>query len=470
MSQTGTAPAPTKLDPAVVRIAMAVIAGGIAVIFDSTIVSIAIDQLGDHLHASLGTIQWVSTGYLLAMFVAIPPSAWLQARLGGKRLWIAALGLFLLGSVLCAFAWDAPSLIAFRVVQGLGGGIMMPLMTTLILQAARGQSMGRLMALIGLPISLGPILGPVIGGVILSWLTWHWLFLVNVPVCLVGAFLAWRILPDDRPAPGPRPTLDGLGLIQLVPGLVGIIYGLSNISKDGGAGRGDVWLPLAVGAVLTGAFVLWGLRHGKCALLDVRLLGHRPLAVGSFLLFLMCIALYGAMLLFPLYFQQLRGHDALAAGLLLIPQGVGALLSRTLGGRLTDDVGPRQVAIAGFLVTALGTLPFAFAGTSTATWWLLLVLLVRGAGLGLVMTPIMSVAFVGLEKQETPDASIITRVAQQLGGSFGTAVLAVVLESAVRHGGTPVSGFHQAFWWATAFTVLGGALALLLPGRRAGHA
>ncbi|SIS20691.1 MDR family MFS transporter [Williamsia sterculiae] len=461
-----TAPsAPTKLDPHVVRIAMAVIAGGIAVIFDATIVSIALRQLTEDLHASLGTIQWVSTAYLLAMFVAIPPSSWLQSRLGGKRLWILALGVFLLGSVLCALAWDAPSLIAFRVVQGLGGGVMMPLMMTLIMQAARGQSMGRLMALIGLPASLGPIVGPVIGGIILHWLDWPWLFLVNVPFCVVGAWLAWRILPDDRPAPGPRPSLDVGGLLLIVPGLVGVIFGLSNVSKNGGFGRGDVWAPVVIGVILTALFVGWGLRRGSRALLDVRLFTHRPLAVGSFLLAVMAIALYGAMLLLPLYFQQLRGQGALGAGLLLIPQGVGALLSRTLGGRLTDDIGPRPVSVLGFVILAAATVPFALAGTDTATWWLMVVLLIRGVGLGLVMTPIMTVSFVGIAPQQMPDASIITRVAQQVGGSFGTAVLAVVLESAARGGGSATSGFHQAFWWATGLTLLGAALSFLLPGR-----
>lgn len=465
MTQTSATPASTKLDPHVVRIALAVIAGGIAVIFDSTIVSIALRQLTDRLHTTLGTIQWVSTGYLLAMFVAIPLSSWLQARLGGKRLWIAALGVFLLGSVLCAFAWNAPSLIAFRVVQGLGGGVMVPLMITLIMQAAGGQSMGRLMALVGLPTSLGPILGPVIGGVILNWLDWRWLFLVNVPVCIVGAILAQRILPNDRPAPGPKPALDVMGMLMLVPGLVAVIFGLSNVSKDGGAGRLDVWLPVLAGVVLVGAFLAWASRRGDAALVDIALFNHRPLAVGSFVLFLLSIALYGAMLLLPLYWQDLRGEDALAAGLLLIPQGVGTLLSRTLGGRLTDDVGPRSVAVLGFLVVAVGTIPFSYAGPDTARWWLMLVLLVRGLGLGLVFTPIMSVAFVGLDRPQVPHASIITRVAQQLGGSFGTAVLAVVLEAAVRHGGSTVSGFHEAFWWATSFTVLGAALSLLLPRR-----
>ncbi|MGZ8177635.1 MFS transporter [Williamsia sp. SKLECPSW1] len=250
-------PTSPGLDPRVVRIALAVVAGGIAVIFDATIVSIALRDLTADLHASLATIQWVSTAYLLAMFVAIPPTGWLQDRVGGKRLWICALGVFMLGSILCAVAWDAPSLIAFRVLQGLGGGVMMPLMMTLIMQAAHGQSMGRLMALVGLPAALGPILGPVIGGVILHWLTWPWLFAVNVPLCLVGAVLAWRILPADGPAAQPRRTLDAVGLTLIVPGLVGVIFGLSNVSKSGGFGRDDVWIPIVAGLALIVAFVGW---------------------------------------------------------------------------------------------------------------------------------------------------------------------------------------------------------------------
>jgi len=449
-----------------VRIAMAIIAGGIAVIFDTTIVSVALRQLAAHLDATVSTIQWVSTGYLLAMFLAIPATGWLQARLGGKRLWLLALGVFVLGSVLCAVAWDAPSLIAFRVLQGLGGGVMMPLMSTLIMQAAHGQPLGRLMAVIGLPVALGPILGPVLGGIILNWLDWRWLFLVNVPICAVGITLAIRILPDDRPAAGHRPALDVVGLLLVSPGVLGVIYGLSNVSKSGGVDRTDVWLPVVVGAVLVAGFVLWAARRGARALIDVRLFRHRPLAVSALLMFLMGFTLYGAMLLLPLFWQELRGHDALGAGLLLIPQGVGNLLSRTIGGRATDELGPRTVAMVGFAIVALATLPFAFADAQTSVVWLLVVLLVRGFGLGLVLTPLMTVAYVGLERTEVPDASIITRIAQQLGGSFGTAVLAVILESAAS-GGTLDGAFDHAFWWATGFTLAATALALVLPGRAA---
>ncbi|MFT4264514.1 MAG: MDR family MFS transporter [Nocardioides sp.] len=454
-----------KLDPHVIRVSLALIAGIIAVIFDTTIVSVAIHDLGTDLDAGVSTIQWVSTGYLLAMFVAIPATSWLQARLGGKRLWIASIVLFLLGSVLCATAWDAQSLIAFRIVQGLGGGIMMPLMTTLLMQAAHGQSLGRLMSIVGLPASLGPILGPVIGGVILTWLDWRWLFLVNVPICLIGIWSAWRILDPDRPAPGsPRPAFDGVGFGLLTPGVVAILFGLSNVSKDGGFGRTDVLLPAIAGLVLVGAFAAWALPRRGRALLDVRLLAHRPLALGTGLLLLTGAALYGSMLILPLYFQDLRDYTALDAGLLLIPQGVGTLLSRSFGGRLTDDVGPRIAALLGFGILTVATVPFAFAGADTPLWWLMLVLLVRGLGLGMAFTPLMSVAFLGLERHEMPDASVFTRVAQQLGGSFGTAILAVILEAAVTGESGAVHGFQIAFWWTVGFVGLATLLSFLLPG------
>ena len=466
MTQTAEAPASPRLSPEVLRTTIAVISGGIAVIFDSTIVSVALKQLGIHLHTTVGTIQWVSTGYLLAMFVAIPATGWLQARLGGKRLWLWSLGLFLLGSVLCAFSWNAPSLLAFRVVQGLGGGVMLPLMTTLVMQAARGQSLGRVMAVIALPISLGPILGPVIGGVILNYLDWRWLFLVNVPICVIGAALGWRMLADDRPAPGTRPSFDAVGFALLTPGVVGLVYGLTNVSKPGAFGRADVLVPVLLGLGLVGGFLAWALPRRGRALIDVRLMRHRPLAIGTFLLFLTGVTIYGTMLLLPLFWQEVRSYGPLGAGLLLIPQGIGNLASRPVGGRATDEIGPRTVAVAGFAIITVATLPFAFATGGSAIWWLMAVLLVRGFGLGLVMTPLMSVAYVGLERAEMPDASIITRVSQQLGGSFGTAVLAMILESATSNAHTLddlAHGFDHAFWWAVGFGALAVALSFLIP-------
>ena len=461
-----TTSAPAVPRQAVVT-ALVLLVGGLAVIFDSTIMSIALKTLATELQVSVSTIQWVVTGYLLALAVAIPVVGWAQARFGGKRLWLVALTVFGLASIACSLAWDAPSLIAFRVLQGLGGGLMMPLMATLaIQQVPGGVGLGRLMAVVSLPAALGPILGPTIGGLILTWLDWRWLFWVNVPLCLVGFLLAWKVLPADKPRG--KPKLDWTGLALISPALVGILYGLSNVSRDGGLSSVQVWLPVALGMVLLTVFAATQLRRPVGALVDLGLLKRRPVASSSAVLFLSGASLYGAMLLLPLFFQVVRGTDALTAALLLIPQGVGALLSRTLAGRLTDSIGARVVAIGGFLVMGLATIPFALAGAGTNQWWLMSVLLVRGLGQGAVMIPVMSVAYLGLERDEVPHASIITRLAQQLGGAFGTAILAVILERATS-GATGLAdlayGFDIAFWWAVGFTVVAIAVCLMLPAR-----
>lgn len=447
--------------------AVALIVGGMAVIFDSTIVSIALKTLAADLNVSVGTIQWVSTAYLLALGVTIPVVGWAQARIGGKRLWMIALTIFLLASIACSLSWNAASLIAFRVVQGVGGGLMMPLMATLaIQQVPRGASFGRLMAMVSLPAALGPILGPTIGGLILNWLDWRWMFWVNVPFCLAGLLLAGKLVPNDPPTG--RARLDLVGLLLASPGIVGVLYGMSQVSRPGGFGRVDVWLPALVGVVLLATFGWRASRRPTTALIDVGLLRRRPVASSAAVLFLSGAALYGSMLLLPLFFQLLHGVDVLTAGLLMIPQGVGALLSRFLAGRLTDTIGARTVAVAGFVVMGAATIPFAVADATTSLWWLMAVLLVRGLGTGAVMIPVMAVAYVGLDHGEVAHASLITRLAQQLGGAFGTALLAVILESAVGAGASIealTTGFDVAFWWAVGFTVVAIVVCLVLPSR-----
>jgi EmrB/QacA subfamily drug resistance transporter len=466
MSATTTpAVATGKLDPVVIRTTIAVIVGVVAVIFDSTIVSVALHQLANDLHTSLTTIQWVVTGYLLALGVSVPLVGWLQGLLGGKRLWMAALAVFLLGSILCACAWDAPSLIAFRVLQGLGGGAMLPLITTIIVQAAGGANLGQLMSIAALPTALGPILGPVLGGIILGLGDWRWIFLVNVPLCVVGLVLAALLMPRDEP--GPRDRLDWVGLLLLSPALVGLLWGLSNVTGDGGFGRADVIAPLAIGAALLAVFALWALRRRGRALVDLTVLRSRATWSATALMFLMGASLYGAMLLLPLYWQELRGDDALGAGLLLIVQGAGTLVTRFLAPRLIDVLGARGTAILGFALAAAATVPFAFADAATPVLLLEAVLLVRGFGLGLVVIPLMSVAFVGLERAEVPHASIVTRVAQQVGASVGVALLAVILTTTATATRSLATGFQVAFWCAVGFTGVALVLSLVLPGRSA---
>jgi EmrB/QacA subfamily drug resistance transporter len=461
--------AATKLSPQVRNALLALIVGGIAAILDSTMVTLALHTLVGTLHSSDGTIQWVTTGYLLAMAVAIPITGWAESRWGGKRVWMAALVLFVVGSALCAVSWNDASLIGFRMLQGFGAGLIFPLMQTLAVRAAGGHVSTRLMAAVSLPIALGPILGPVIGGVILNWLSWRWLFLVNVPVIAVGLLLAWRFLPADRhDRTAVRAHLDMIGLVLLAPALGGILLGLSQLSQDGGIGHVGVLVPSLVGVVLLAAFIVWASRPGeRQPIVDIRLLRLRSLGSASAVLFTAGAAMYAAMFLLPLYYQQLRGESALDAGLLMIPQGVGALVARFVVGKLVEWFGARTVTISSFLLAAVATIPFALAGPGTSLCWLAAVLLVRGLGIGAVLIPPMSVAYQEIQPTGIQHATMNTRIAQQVGASFGTAIVAVALQSLLAHGST--SAFQGAFWWAIGITIAALIPALALPaGRIAG--
>ena len=467
MASAAAKPPVEKLDPKVVKTALILIVGGMAVIFDTTIVSVAaLHTLALRLHTSVSTIQWVTTGYLLALAIAVPLSAWALQRFGGKRLWMFSLAVFLVGSVGASLAWNVGSLIASRVVQGVGGGLMLPLMTTLIFQAAGGKSLGRLVTYVAMPALLGPVLGPVIGGAILTHLSWRFMFWVNVPFCVAGFLLAWRYLTDDTPSKDTarKARLDVPGLLLIAPGTSVLLYGLANAGTNAGFGHPDVIIPLAIGVALTAAFTVYALRKAG-PLVEIRLFAKRSVASSSAALFFSGFSLYGAMLLMPLFYQDVRGTTALTAGIMLVPQGIGALLSRTVAGSNIDKYGSRIIVLIGCAIVAASTVPFAFAGPHTNSWLLALWMIIRGFGLGAVTMPLMVAGYIGLDKAQIPHASVLTRTAQQIGGSFGTAVLAVILEDAIAaHHGVLADGFHVAFWWSVGFAVVGVLLSLWLPG------
>jgi EmrB/QacA subfamily drug resistance transporter len=343
---------------------------------------------------------------------------------------------------------------------------MLPVMATLVFQAAKGRALGRTAAWVALPAMLGPILGPLVGGAILTNLDWRFLFWVNIPFCTAGLILAGLYLAKDA-LPAVKPRLDAWGVILLAPGIAGVVLGLSNAGTAAGFGHVDVILPLVIGAVLLVAFAVYALRR-RDPLVDIRLLAVRSVGSSSSVLFLSGFALYGAMLLLPLYYLEVRGVTALTAGLMLVPQGIGTLLSRQIAGPLTDRIGARSIAAVGFLIVAAATVPFCFVDATSNDWLLALWLLVRGIGLGAVTMPVMTAAYVGLDHAQVAHSSVLTRIAQQLGGSFGTAVLAVILEYAltIDGSGDTVDAFHTAFGWATGFALLAMTLCAWLPGRK----
>src|SRR5580658_3128688 len=476
MSASTAAPAASagkeKLDPKLVGLVVIMLLGAIPSLLDTTIVNVAIETIGRDVHTTVSSVQWVITAYLLSFGIVIPLSGWLLARFGGRAAWVFALTVFLVGSVLSGAAWNIGSLIGFRVLQGIGGGLLMPLLTTLILQASGGRQLGRLMATISLPVAVVPILGPVISGLIITNVSWRWIFYVNVPICLAGIVLAWRRL-SGRPAgqPAAQP-LDILGLALLCPALAGLLYGLAQVSSVGGFGHPRVLIPLLAGAALLAGFVLHALRMAGEPLVDLRLFRSRGFTGASGLMFLAGLSIYGAMLLLPLYFQQARGYSALTAGLLLVPQGVGSILPRTIVEKLTDRFGPRPVSLAGIVLAGIGTVPFAMATTHTSDVLLCAALVVRGAGLGAATIALMAGAFQGLAKTDLPHASSATRIMQQVGGAFGAAVLIVILTSqATLHAAAGPAGlaaaFGRTFWWCIGFTIAAILPALLMPGRPA---
>ncbi|OKP89985.1 MDR family MFS transporter [Paenibacillus sp. P32E] len=446
-----------KLDPDVLKVALVLVFGALAPLFDSTMVNVAIDTLRYDLNSTVSVIQWVITGYILTMGMAVPVSGWAVNRFGGKKVYMFALVVFFAGSVLCSLAWNPGSLIGFRLLQGVGAGILIPTLQTVLVQTTGGRNLGRVMSIISVPTLLGPILGPVLGGIMINALSWRWIFYVNIPITIIALLLAWRGIPSDKPSPS-KQSLDIAGLLLLSPAFATLIYSIAQISNYGGLKGSRVILPLVTSLVLMTAFIIYALRTKKAPLLDLRLFKSRIFSASNATVFLAGMVMNGALLLLPLYYQQVRGESVLYTGVLLIPQGIGMLLTRSWIGRLSDQMGSRIIVILSLLVTVAATLPFAFAGPDTNQLLLSAALLVRGAALNGLLIPVMVSAYNGLRKDQVPHASISIRIFQTIGGAFGAAILATVIAHQLSGHSAPdartvADAFHAAFWWSIGFTV-----------------
>ncbi len=437
-----------RIEPYVWKIAGVVILGMTMSILDTTIVNVALDTLGRELHTTLAQIQWVATGYLLSLAAVIPLTGWAARRFGAKRVYLASILLFTIGSALCGLAGSSTSLILFRVLQGIGGGMIMPISQMIMAEVAGPKRMGRVMGVVVMPAMLAPILGPVVGGLILQNLHWSWIFFVNVPIGIVAGFLGWRMLPESDL--GEAGKLDWLGLALLATSMPLIVYGLSEIAtKESFTAPTVVW-PILGGIALAGWFG-WHALHVERPLLDVRLYANRIFAAASLTTFGLGAALFGAMILVPLYYQQVRGEDVIVTGLLVGPQGLGMLLVAPWIARFTDRFGGGRVAFVGISVLTLSSLPLCFIGADTSILFISILLLVRGVGIGLSFIPTTTVAFASLRKDQLSDATPQMNVLQRVGGAIGTAVLAVVLQRASKGATNPAEladAFGTAYWWA----------------------
>jgi EmrB/QacA subfamily drug resistance transporter len=424
---TGTPPAEaddTRISRPLLMVAGVVVLGAIMSILDTTVVNVAINTLAARFHTTLPTIQWVATGYTLALATVIPLSGWIADRFGTKRLYMGSIAMFVLGSCLSGLAWSSATIILFRVLQGLGGGMIMPAGMTILTRAAGPQRIGRVMAIMGVPMLLGPILGPILGGWLVTDVSWRWIFFINLPIGIAALMLALRVLPKDVAQHSHR--LDLVDLVLVSPGLALMIYGLAESSSSGGFGSDKVLIPLVVGIALLCAFV-WHALRASDPLIDLRLFKNRAFATSSMSLILMCISVFGAFLLLPLYFQAVRGESPLMAGVLLAPQGLGSMITMPIAGQLSDKIGSGKIVPFGLLGVVASVIWLTQIGAHTSWVAICIDLFVFGLGMGFAMMPIFTGAMQSVSGAAAARASTALNIIQQTGASVGTAVLSVLL-------------------------------------------
>ncbi len=470
----------TRFDRALAAVALVAVLGSIMTILDSTIVNVATDTLSRAFRAPLTTVQWATSGYLLALAMVIPITGWASDRFGSKRVYQFSTCLFVVGSVLSGAAWSVVSLIVFRVLQGLGGGMILPVAMTMLTHAAGPKRLARAMSLAGGPLLLGPIIGAVLGGSLLTAFSWRWIFFINVPVGVLTIVLAERVIKvDDRSPQAGR--LDVTGLALLAPGIAALALGLGASVSVGGFAAPVALFPVLAGAALVALFVVHSLRTPQ-PLIDVRLFQRGNVAAAGLTQFFFATAFFGSMLLIPLYLQVVRGESALGAGLLLIPYGVGAAIMMSMAGAIADKSGARRIVFAGLFLLAVGILGLTQLGAVTSYWLLGAAEVLLGLGMGATMLPGMSAAYQAVSPSEVARVTAAINVVVRLGSACGIALLALVLTRLLPgeiHGGlgglshppaaareTIALAFGHTFWWAEALILAAAVAAMRLPLRR----
>src|SRR5947209_7174318 len=410
-------------------LAMVVILGVFMSILDQTIVNIAIPRLQTAFGADIHSVQWVLTAYILAQGVATPAAAFFSDRLGIKRFYIMSLVAFTVGSAMCGLAWSLPILIAFRILQGLGGAALFPLSITLLFREFPPQERGMAMGFFGVPALLAPAIGPTLGGYLVTYAGWQLIFYINVPIGIIAIFLSIFLLREYRPE-GQR-SFDFVGFIFVALGLSTVLYALSSASTDGW-GSGTVVGFLTIGLFSLAIFVAVELmlaRRGRQPLLDLRLFANGPFRAGMIANTFVIFGLFGGLFLFPIYLQNIRGQSAFQAGLILLPQALASMVSVIIGGRLVDRIGVRAVMIPGLIILAVATWQLSFITIYSPFWWFQLMLVLRGTALGLTVQPLTVFGLSEVKPRQLGQASSMNTVMRSVSSSLGIAVLATLVQT-----------------------------------------
>ncbi len=406
------------------QVLICTVVGTFMVMLDQTVVNIALPKITTVFGVGVHETQLVVTSYMLALAVIMPATGYLSDTFGTKRLYLITMALFTGGSLLCGLAWNNTSLVAFRVIQGLGGGMMSPLGMTMLFQVVPPQRRNTMMGFFGLPLMLAPVLGPTLGGYLVEYIDWRVIFTLNVPIGLIGLFLGFTLLRESAHVPGLKFDLRGFVLSAI--GFSAILLGLSDAATDGWTSS-TVLGRFAIGTVALVAWV-WVELTDDHPLLDLRLFKIPVFTLAAMISFVLTVGMFGGMLVLPLFLQNLRGLGAAETGLILISQVLPMTVAMPLVGRLVDKVGARVMILTGLPLLALTTWQMSALDLTTSDttirWWLA----ARGCAMGLVMMPSMTAGLNAVPLPQMSRASSMTNVMRQVFGAFGTALIVTVLQ------------------------------------------
>jgi EmrB/QacA subfamily drug resistance transporter len=450
-------------------VAVVFVIGTFMDILDTTIVNVALPAMREDFGVSRTTIEWVVTGYLCSLAVWIPASGWIGDRFGTKRTFLFALFMFTLASLLCGLAWNVESLIAFRVLQGVGGGMLVPVGTAMLFRAFPPHERARASSILAIPTVLAPALGPVLGGFLVTHASWHWIFLVNIPIGL-GGFLFGALLLEEHKEERAG-AFDMWGFVLSGAGLALVLYALSE-APSAGWGSAEVLVTGLGGLACFALLVVVELRLTE-PMLQLRLYTDRLFRSTNIAMFAASGSLIGLLFLLPLFLQELRGLSALESGLATFPQALGFMAMARLAGRLYPIIGPRRMLIFGLTFTAIVTAGFVMIDLDSSLWWVRALMFGRGMGMAFAFIPVQAASFATIPPSETGRASSLFSTQRQVGAAFGVALLATILVSrttslvadALPKGDLAVldarvSAFHQAMF-ASALLAAAGIVASL---------
>jgi EmrB/QacA subfamily drug resistance transporter len=450
---------PPRLGPLV---QYALLAGPLLSMLDSSIVNVAVEPIARELHASLTTVQWTVSGYLLALGAGLAGTAYLARRFGTRPVYRVSVIAFTAASALCALAPDAAALVAARVMQGLVAAPLVPLAMSMLLGRGTGASRS-ISPLAGLMLFLGPALGPTVGGALIEAGGWRAIFLINVPLGVLAA-VAVRFVPSAlTPGRTPGARFDLPGLVLLAAGLTGLLFGASQGPTFGWASAITL-VPLTVGAALLAGYARWALHRDQPAL-DLSLARQKVPALSMALCALASVVTWAAVFLLPVFVQSVQGRSALAAGLTLLPQGLITGLSTALAPRLLTGLTVRGTVPAGFAVLAVASLGLVLVTATTPLWVIALILACRSVSIGLVINPLLQALTEPLRPEQLGDANTLFNTWQRIAGSFGIGLLAALYATQVRTHG-PVSALHLVGVVLAAIAGAGVLAALALPAVR----